>query len=168
MTTHSSPPLTWREGRRRRAWALAQAGWKQAAIAQALGVTQGAVSQWLKRARAGGADALRAHPPPGPTPKLTSAQRTQLTALLTQGAEAHGWQGNIWTTRRVAALIATAFGVHYHPAHVSRLLRQLGWSVQTPRVRASQQDAAAVQEWQTARWPAIKKKRGGAGGRSFG
>src|SRR4051812_9750034 len=121
MSTHSAPPLTWREGRRRQAWTLAQAGWSQAAIAAALGVTQGAVSQWLKRARTGGVDALRAHPPPGPTPKLTAPQCTQLLDLLGQGADAHGWHGSVWTSRRVAALIVTHFGVHYHPAHVSRL-----------------------------------------------
>ena len=38
----------WKEGRRLRAWELYQAGWKQVAIAEALGVTPGAVSQWLK------------------------------------------------------------------------------------------------------------------------
>ena len=41
----------WREVRRRRAWELKQQGWKQRDIAVALGVTEGAVSQWLKRAR---------------------------------------------------------------------------------------------------------------------
>jgi predicted transcriptional regulator len=43
--------LDWREGRRRRAWELKEAGWKQQDIAAALGVTPGAVSQWLSRAR---------------------------------------------------------------------------------------------------------------------
>jgi predicted transcriptional regulator len=43
--------LDWREGRRRRAWELKEAGWKQQDIAVALGVSGGAVSQWLTRAR---------------------------------------------------------------------------------------------------------------------
>jgi len=38
-----------REYRRFRAWELHQRGWKQQTIADALGVTQGAVSQWLSR-----------------------------------------------------------------------------------------------------------------------
>jgi predicted transcriptional regulator len=42
--------LDWRDGRRR-AWELKEQGWKQTAIAAALGVTPGAVIQWLKRAR---------------------------------------------------------------------------------------------------------------------
>jgi predicted transcriptional regulator len=44
-------PTNWKEYRRFRAWELAQQGWKQCDIAVALGVTKGAVSQWLKRAR---------------------------------------------------------------------------------------------------------------------
>ena len=41
----SSQATNWREGRRLRAWELHQQGWKQQEIADALGVTQGAVSQ---------------------------------------------------------------------------------------------------------------------------
>src|SRR5207248_1850674 len=85
-TTTSSLPRDWREGRRLRAWALHQQGWPGKQIADALGVTQGAVGQWLKRAREGGRDALYRQPPPGPTPRLTAEQRTELVALLVQGA----------------------------------------------------------------------------------
>ncbi|WP_220196755.1 helix-turn-helix domain-containing protein [Ktedonospora formicarum] len=38
-----------------RAWDLWQQGWKQKEIANALGVTKGAVSQWIKRGREEGA-----------------------------------------------------------------------------------------------------------------
>jgi transposase len=49
------------------------------------------------------------------------------------------------------------FGVRYHPDHVSRLLRQAGWSVQRPIQRATQRDEEAIRRWQEERWPAIKK-----------
>lgn len=42
---------SWKAGRRKRAWTLCQAGWAQKDIAEALGVTKGAISQWLKRGR---------------------------------------------------------------------------------------------------------------------
>jgi predicted transcriptional regulator len=48
--TLSSQATNWREGRRFLAKELHQKGWQQQAIADALGVPQGAVSQWLKRA----------------------------------------------------------------------------------------------------------------------
>jgi predicted transcriptional regulator len=53
--TLSSRATDWREGRRLRAFELKEEGWSQKQIAQALGVSKGAVSQWMKRARDGGA-----------------------------------------------------------------------------------------------------------------
>ena len=159
-----SPPRDWREARRLRAWELKQQGWQQQAIAAALGVTPGAVSQWLKRVAGGGIEALRNRLRPGPRPKLTLEQRAHIPELLARGAEAYGFVGNVWTTARVAETLAREFGVRYHPAHVSRLLRAIGWSVQQPIRRATQRDEAAVAAWYTERWPALKKgptKKGG-------
>lgn len=154
----SERPTSWREGRRLRALELHEQGWAGKAIAAALGVTQGAVSQWLKRAREGGREALRQRPPPGPAHRLTGAQREQLPTLLAKGAEAYGFVGEVWTTRRVATLIRQAFGVQYHPAHVSRVLRQIGWSVQKPIRRATQRDEAAITVWHDERLPALLAK----------
>src|SRR5919199_1358353 len=155
----SARVVDWREGRRRRAWELHRAGWKQAVIAAALGVTPGAVSQWLKRARLAGPAALRRRPAPGPAPKLTPEQRACLPALLARGAEAFGWRGNVWTAPRVTVLIQETFGVRYHPAHVSRVLRAVGWSPQKPRRRASQRNEAEIAAWIAERWPALKRGR---------
>ncbi len=157
-TRIASPRQQLNEWRRLRAWSLHQAGWTGRAIAQALGVTEGAVSQWLKRAREQGRAALHHRMPPGPAPKLTAEQRAQLPALLAHGAEAYGFLGDVWTTKRVAAVIQREFGVTYHPAHVSRLLRQLGWSVQKPIQRATQRDEAAIAQWATERWPSLQAK----------
>jgi transposase len=150
--------MNWKEGRRRRAWELHQLGWTQQAIATALGCAQSSVSGWIRRAAAAGVDALRHRPPPGPTPLLAPTPLAQLPALLAQGAAAFGWRGEYWTTRRVAKLIGDEFGVYYHPAPVSRLLRQIGWSCQKPITRAAQRDAKAVAAWAKERRPAIQKK----------
>jgi transposase len=158
MKAPTTIPHDWREGRRLRAVALHEQGWKQKDIAAALGVTHGAVSQWLKRAREEGQEALRHHPAPGPHPKLTAEQRTKLPELLARGAQAFGFGGEVWTTRRVAAVIAQEFGVRYHPAHVSRLLRAIGWSPQKPIKRATQRDEQAVQQWYQERWPSLPSK----------
>jgi transposase len=157
-TRQASPQQQLNEWRRLRAWALAQEGWTGRAIATALDVTPGAVSQWLKRARAGGAEALHHRLPPGATPKLTAEQRAELPRRLAYGPEAYGFRGDVWTTKRVAAMIRQEFRVTYHPAHMSRLLREIGWSVQKPRTRASQRDEAAIEQWATERWPTLQAK----------
>ncbi len=151
-------PVEWREGRRQRAWELHQQGWKQKDIAAALGVTQGAVSQWVKRGREGGPPALRRRTAPGASPRLTGEQRVQLVDVLANGAPAFGFIGEVWTTKRIAAIIKELFGVSYHPAHVSRLVRALGQSVQLPVTQATQRDEAAIQTWWDERWPALKKR----------
>jgi transposase len=163
-TTAMSPPRDWREARRLRARKLMRQGWKQRTIAAALGVTPGAVSQWLKRAAEVGIAALRNRIRPGPTPRLTPEQRARIPEVLAGGAEAYGFAGDVWTTARVAAVIERAFGVRCHPAHVSRLLRAVGWSLQRPIRRGTQRDEAAIAAWYAERWPALKKgptKKGG-------
>lgn len=68
----------------------------------------------------------------------------QLVEALARGAPAFGFIGEIWTTKRIAALIKELFEVSYHPAHVSRLVRALGQSVQLPVTQATQRDEAEI------------------------
>jgi len=83
MTTSTNhPPHDWREARRLQAWSLYEQGWKQRMIAQALGVSEGAVSPWLNRGRQDGVAGLRRIPPSGAPPRLTTDQRNQLLALF--------------------------------------------------------------------------------------
>jgi transposase len=160
--------LDWREGRRQRAWELKAHGWKQQDIAAALGVTPGAVSQWLKRGREQGVDGLRRHPAPGRQPRLSAEQLAQLPALVERGPEAYGCRGQVWTGKRVAEVIRRMFGVTSHPAHVSRLVHAVRHSVPRPVARATQRTAAAIQAGWRERWPALEKKRPTKGAPSSG
>jgi|SRR5215212_12041200 len=157
-TNLSSQASDWREGRRLRAWALHQQGWTQQQIADALGVTQGSVSKWLTRAQAQGVTALRRKKASGPLARLTKEQRARLAVLLSQGAQAFGFRGAVWTRGRVAALIKRTFGVSYHVAHVGRILKALRFSRQQPIRRARQRNEQAIQAWREQDAPALKKK----------
>jgi transposase len=146
------------EARRFRAWELKQQGWKQNAIARALGVTPGAVSQWIKRAREEGPESLRRRVASGPRPRLSAEQRRQLPQLLAQGAEAYGFRGAVWTRARVAEVIQREFGVTYDVSHVGRILRDCGWSLQKPMRRAKQRDEEAIRAWEEEHWRGVEKK----------
>jgi transposase len=156
-TTGYNQPNSWREVRRQRAWALHQQGWTQSHIATALGVTQGVVSKWLARAINDTPSALADRPKSGRPPTLQPDQLAQLVQLLTQGAQAHGFLGDVWTRRRVAQLIKEKFAVSFHVTHVGRLLKLIDWTPQKPIIRATQRDEAAITAWHEQRWPALKK-----------
>ena len=76
-----------KEYRRLQAWNLHQKGWLGRDIAEALGVTKAAVSQWLRCARQHGSEALHAALRSG-TPRLRPEQKARLPELLVRGAEA--------------------------------------------------------------------------------
>ena len=147
----------WREERRKQAWKLKQQGWQQNQIAEALGVSEGAVSQWMKKAEEGGEETLLAHPAPGVPPRMTAEQHAQMPGLLAKGAESYGFRGDVWTARRVAKVIEQTFGIRYSRDHVGKLLRRYGWSRQKPEERATQRNEEAIREWNETRWPALKK-----------
>ena len=149
----------WREARRMRALELKREGWSQVRIAEALGVTQGAVSQWVKAAREEGKAALKARKSTGRPPLLSEEDRGSIPGLLKLGARSWGFANDAWTLPRIADVIARHFGVRYCSQHVSRIMRQLGWSPQKPITRAFERDEQAIEQWQQERWPALKKGR---------
>lgn len=157
-----------KEWRRQRAVALKAAGWKQKDIATALGVTEGAVSQWLKRAETGGGiEALKRRKAPGGTFRIPRQEvLSRLPELLSVegGATAYGFIGAHWTAERVGVVIAETWGVSYHRSHVSRLLVQAGLSSQLPQLRAAQRDEAAIELFKRREFRRLKKGRGGQAG----
>ena len=156
----------WREARRYRAWELKQKGWNQTRIAEALGVTTGAVSQWFAAVVAGGLGALRSRKGGGPKSRLSEGQLQRLPELLGRGPEAYGFRGDVWTRARVRAVIQAEFGVTYSKEHVGRLLSKIGWSRQKPIERASQRDEAEIARWQAETWSELEKKPTGSNARS--
>lgn len=153
-----SRPVGWREQRRLRAWELKGKGWKQKDIAEALGVSQGAVSRWVSAAEAGGVEALHTQPRKQRAGRLSAEQMARLPELLQRGAEDFGFRGQVWTGKRVAAVIQQEFGVVYTPRHVGRVLKTIRWSSQKPLERASQRKEVAIQQWRDETWPELQKK----------
>jgi transposase len=148
----------WKEARRLQALALRQKGWKQTQIAEALGVTDGAVSQWFRMVNDSNATALLARPHSGRQPDLTREQKNLIPDLLSHGAEAYGFRGDVWTNARVAKVIEWEWSVCYHRSHVARLLKELKWTSQLPIVRATQRDENAIALWRKEQWPELSKQ----------
>jgi transposase len=113
----------------------------------------------MARAREYGAAGLRARLRSGAPSRLNGSELSLVPELLAAGAEAYGFRGEMWTWARIGQLIERMFGVTYHKAHVSRLLKRLAWTPQQPRARAAPRDEDRIAYWRPIVWEALKKRR---------
>jgi len=148
------------EARRMRAADLFAKDVSQAAIARELSVSHQTVSDWHEKWLVGGKQALKSAGRAGRPPKATEAQLTKVEKALERGPKANGYPTDLWTLARVAEVIEVTTGVRYHPGHVWRVLRQMGWSRQRPARRAVERDDEAIERWVNERWPKVKKTPG--------
>lgn len=148
------------EARRWRAMALLHAGKSYREVGELVGAAPSSVVRWEQAYRRDRKNGLRSRPTPGRPPRLSATEQEELKALLLRGAGAAGYTTELWTVKRVGAVIQKQFGVRYSEAGVWRLLRKgLGWSWQKPERRALQRDEAAIAQWKRDEWPRIKKRR---------
>ena len=133
----------------------------QAEIARQVDVSPAAVCLWAKQLRDNprGFGALRRRPKPGRPPRLTPSQWQGLLDILEQGARRSSFETERWTLPRIRAVIERHWGVTYHVDYLSVRLRDLGWTVQVPAVRAAERDEDMIHVWLDRDWPRIKKKR---------
>jgi transposase len=156
---------TWRrdfaglEQRRLEAARMFAHGATQAEVAHTFGVSAQAASVWYRRWHQGGEAALRGVGRAGRRPRLSAAELEAVEGALRKGPEAFGFDTELWTLGRIAQVIERRTGVRYHPGHVWRLLRGLGWSVQRPARRAAERDEAEIARWRAEEWPRIKGGR---------
>jgi transposase len=153
----SSAQLEELQRRRLRAAEMFEEGARPAGVGRALGVSCQAACNWLELWKRGGVEALNIASRTGRFPKITDEQLAAVEAILLQGARASGYTTELWTLQRVSEVITRTTGVTYHPGHVWRLLRDVGWSRQRPTRRAVERDEAAIDHWVKHRWPAIKR-----------
>jgi len=142
--------------KRVRAGRLMLAGKSPAEAAKAVGVARQTAYTWKARLDEGGIEALRAMATERPA-QLDAGQLEGLRLALLQGTMAHGFGTELWTLKRVRALIERLFGVRFNEVHVWRLLGALGFSSQKRERRAIERNDAAVQRWKRKSWPALKK-----------
>ena len=154
------------ERRRMRATRLFEQGETQAAVARRLNVSRTTAMRWATAWKEEGREGLRAAGRAGRKPRLSGDQLHQVEQALLEGPSAFGYSTELWTLPRVAELIHRSTGVRYHPGHVWRLMRQLGWSLQKPTTRARERDEEAIQRWVKMTWPAVKKTPRAEGRRS--
>lgn len=90
-----------------------------------VGISRATTRRWARAWNDGGVGGLRPGFGGGRPPKLSPAQFEELCELLEEGQP--------WTPRQIHTLIEDRYSVTYHPAHLSRKLRQAGMNYAKPR-----------------------------------
>jgi len=142
-------PATLEERRVRGVKMVMEQGLSEHEVARALGVTQGAVSNWMKAYDEGGGsyEALKKRKHTGKPAMLTDKQLGSIPGMLAKGAKHWGFSTDIWTGERVARLIRVQFKVQYNPMYVTRMLHSFGLSWQKVEKVAREQDGKKLRDW---------------------
>ena len=94
----------------------------------------------------------------GAVARLNDEQKQHLTAIIDGGAVTYGFEGAVWTIKRVQRVIEEQFGVVYSQSQVGRILKQLNYTPQKPQKVDYRQSKEALETWKTTHLPALKKK----------
>ena len=146
------------EKRRLQAAKLLKEGIHEAEVARRVGVHRQSVNRWARQLKESGISGLKKAGRAGRKPRLSEMDLDNIREALKRGPEALGYETGLWTAWRVADLIERECRVRYHPGHVWKVLKQLGWSCQRPTTRALEHDEDAIRQWKKKRWPEVKKK----------
>lgn len=144
--------------KRVRAGRMLLAGKGPAEVAAAVGVARQTVYTWKRLLNEGGIDALRAVAGPGRPAKLDDAQLEQVRRAVLQKPTEHGFGTDLWTLKRVGAVIKRLHGVQFGQTQIWRILGALGFSAQKPEKRAIERNEEGVRQWKRRTWPGLKKK----------
>ena len=135
------------EGMRLRAIELDKKGFSRKSMMEIFGVSKSTLSRWFSRHDAANPEWYKTLPMGGKKGKLSSDELRQLIEELNKGCTVHGFEGEVWTRGRVGVVIERLFGIKYDPAHVGRLLKKAGWSLQRPSKQALQRSEERVEQW---------------------
>lgn len=143
--------------RRRRALRLVNEGLSLQEVARRIECAASSVMRWRDRRRKEKDGVYEVRKSPGRPTKLDARQKKRLARMLVEGARAHGYATELWTTARIAEVIDKTFGVKYDRDHIGRMLRGMGFSCQKPDRRALERDEARIARWKSEEWPRVKK-----------
>ena len=154
-----------RVARRIHAVLLNHDGYTSGEITTLLKASRARVSEWLRNYEDYGYEGLLEGYRPGRPPAMTPVQEHCLADILDSGPVAYGYLSGVWTSPMIARVIQAEFGITYHPGHVRRLLRQLGFSVQRPRRKLARASRYKKDRWHRYTYPNLKKTPGRKGRR---
>ena len=137
-----------------------QSGNAVAQVARIFGVARRTLTYWVQRDHDDPENGLRRKNNPGSARprKAPHVDSRFLIRLTASDATAHGFDSNLWTTRRVEQVLARSRETRLSRSVVRERLREAKLTWQKPRRQYIDQegDEQKRRKWLTKEWPAIK------------
>ena len=151
--------LSWEDGMR--IWAVEkhEQGTSIAEIAQFFNKNRSTIHAWIANANKSGKDSLKRTYTKRDT-KLPQDLWERVDDMLAQSALEFGFETDYWSLPRLALLIEQTFGVVYSESHLSRIMRQRGYSWQVPHKVHRKACEADKKHWVKSTLPELEKKSG--------
>ncbi|SKA37350.1 winged helix-turn-helix domain-containing protein [Consotaella salsifontis] len=137
-----------RVGSRMLAIANALDGMSRADAARAAGMDRQTLRDWVVRYEAEGVAGLRDRPKGHPAPRLTEGELATLSNVIFLGPDPETDGISTWTLSELCRWIEAHFAKSLHPASLSRILRQNGFSRQKTRPSHPLKDPKAQERFQ--------------------
>jgi len=133
-------------------------GYRAPEIAQLLKMSKGTVQPWIKNWNEHNEEGLLEGFRSGRNPKISTEQKDVLYDIIESGPVAYGFNSGVWTSSMVTNIIMDEFDISYHPGHVRKLLKKIGFSVQRPTLELINKDPEKGKKWVRYQYPCLKKK----------
>jgi len=127
-------------------------------IARLLHLHRSSVHSWIQNWNVYGKEGLYEGHRSGRPADLSEEDKEHLRDIVDSGPIAYGLQTGVWTSPIVTQIIENEFAVNYHPGHVRKLLKEIGFSVQRPTTKLMQADPKKRNKWIRYTYPNLKKK----------
>lgn len=138
-----------------RAIELRKKGWQVKEIAESFGLHPDSVSRWFVKVKKKGVKSLKSTKAPGPKPKLSQVELTDLIQCVKKNAMEFGFSTPLWNCNELRILIQNRFNKKLDVSNVWRWLIKLKQSNQKPKRRATEQDVQKTNQWIREEWPKI-------------
>lgn len=132
-------------------------GWSAIDIASAYGIHRATVFRWINSYRERGESGLLRRPGSGRPRKLERMGQADWRNLVLNPASSYGYETDLWTVRRVQAVLKEVHAVVISKNTIWRRLREAGLTYQKPERTYYEVDEQARQEWVRKEVPRIRR-----------
>jgi len=149
-----------REAARLKAGKLFKKGVSQVQVARQFKVSTAAAHYWYADWQAKGVKGLKSKGPTGFASGLDKKDRKAFKRAILEGPVKHGFETNLWTLPKLTQVLKKVSGFACSEVWTWHIVRTLGFTPQKPQVKAKEQDAQAIERWNTRTLPGLKKMGG--------